>query len=134
MIASECWEALGRERVDITPENPLSWGCQSGGIRVPPRPDGTPRCRPTERTLCMSDIPAFLVGVIPLVLVVGLVCIILRAISPHNRPPGRNTPPDGHIPRCRHIVPTQTRPRRSRLFPTLRRTNRDEKKSRPQER
>jgi hypothetical protein len=82
----------------------------------------------------MSDIPAFLVGVIPLVLVVGLVYIILRTIPPHNSPQGRNTPPDGHIPHFRHIVPTEIRPRRSRLFPTLRHTNRDEKKSRPQER
>jgi hypothetical protein len=82
----------------------------------------------------MSDIPAFLVGVIPLVLVVGLVYIILRTIPPHNSPQGRNTPPDGHIPRFRHIVSTERRPRRSQLFPTLRHTNRDEKKSRPQER
>ena len=82
----------------------------------------------------MSDIPAFLVGVIPLVLIVGLVYIVLRTIPPHNGPQGRNTPPDGHIPRFRRMVPTQTRPRRSRLFPTLRHTNRNEKKSRPQER
>jgi hypothetical protein len=36
MLASECREALGRERVDITPENPLSWCCQAGGIACRP--------------------------------------------------------------------------------------------------
>lgn len=87
-----------------------------------------------ERTSCMSDLPAVLVGVIPLVLVAGLVYIILRTLPPHDRQQGRNTPSDGHTPRFRHIVPLETRPRWRRLVPTLRFTSRDGKKPPPRER
>jgi hypothetical protein len=82
----------------------------------------------------MSDIPAALIGILPWVLVVWLVYIILRTLPPHNRRQGRNTPSNGHIPRFRHRVPTETRPRRRRFFPTLRLTHQDGQKPHPQER
>jgi hypothetical protein len=40
----------------------------------------------------MSDLPAFLVGVIPFILVVVLVYIIVRTLPLHHRPQGKAIP------------------------------------------
>jgi hypothetical protein len=76
----------------------------------------------------MSDLPAVLVGVIPFVLVAGLVYLILRMLPPHDRPHGRHPPSDGHRPRVRHIVPTETRPQWRRWVSMLRFTSQNGQK------
>jgi hypothetical protein len=73
----------------------------------------------------MNDLPAVLVGVIPWVLVVGLVYCILRMLSPHDRQQGRHPASDGQSPPVRHSSPLKTHLRGRRLVPRLRSTSQE---------